>query len=258
MVSSCYSGGKVVMNPPQAGAAQDGTQGGANYHTMFPNVQTILAYEGSSPSIATGSPAHMKRWEHATQGKDVKSMDPNLEQGYHKGENVAVWSAQGGYQANASGVDEGASEFMERLRDPEVLKTIAEFDSGAKDSVDPDSGDLKMFYDTIQLALGNPDVKGADRDWVQQQKDKVLRLRYYHAMRQHFGQAYANDLKAGYAEVGIPMPDYSQLSRKDALAQIQQFLARAQGHSSPSVTRCAQLLEGLKDLSPSVLLFQWV
>jgi hypothetical protein len=250
MLSTCYSGGQVVMEPPKPGGTAE-----VNYHLMFPNVKTIQGYAGSSPSIATGSPTHIARWEKATQGHP-RTLDPHIEAGLHKGENVATWSIDGGYQSQGAGVDEAASEYMERIKDPNEVGLFQAYFKGEKDAPDPNEGDLKLYYDTLQLAAGNPDVSSDDLAYVRAQIDVTVRLRYWKDVAQKFQSAYATTLQPAYRLLGRSMPDFGKLSRKEALVAIAEFDEAA---ATNGQTRDAQkLLDGLRDLSKSVIPFNWV
>jgi hypothetical protein len=254
LVASCYSGGEVAMGQPDAKDKND-PDASVNYHNLYPNLKTILAYSGTSPSVATGSLGHIGRWEKATQGKDVKNMDVELMDGLNYGENVSTWDSSGGYHTQSDAEEDGARSLMVIIHRDDAM--VAAYDSGQKECTDPHSGELKVHYDYLQKALGNKSISESDRAWCRQQRDVIVRLRYYHTIRKHFADCYGGELRAGYEAVGRHLPDYGTLSRKLALGEIESFLASEQG-GSQAVQRCGQLLLGLKDLSATVLPFDWV
>jgi hypothetical protein len=227
-----------------------------NYHNLYPNLKTTLAYSGTSPSVATGSLGHLTRWEKATQGKDVKTMDVELMDGLTYGENVSTWDTAGGYHTQSDAEEDGARSFMVIIHRDDAM--VAAYYSGAKECTDPHSGELKIHYDYLQKAVGNKSLSADDHAFCKHQIDMIVRLRYYHQMSKHFAESYAADLGAGYSALGRSVPDFGTLSRKAALVEIDHFLGAEHGESQGAVQRCGELLLGLKELSKTVLPFDWV
>ncbi|MDC3958314.1 LysM peptidoglycan-binding domain-containing protein [Polyangium jinanense] len=240
-VSGCYSGGRYALLRLQA---------------IFPHVATIWAYAGSAPGAESGATTHEALWERATRGR-AETIDRSIAEDTRKGENVVVWS-------RVTGLDDGNSARpLESLRiDLAYFEPLqALYDSGDLVVDDPQSGQLRDYYDALHALLAHPDVPADERAALSARRDHTVRLLYYRrTVAPRFAAHHAEVIRDGYRSLGLPAVDYSVLSRRDALAQIEAFSSRARAAGAPeAAVVLANLLErGLRDLDPAVIPDGWV
>jgi hypothetical protein len=67
---------------------QANTQGGEQYKQMLPNVQSVWGYNGKSPRLDQGSPAHMRDWLGASQGNNPEKLKAAAKK--HSGQSAKV------------------------------------------------------------------------------------------------------------------------------------------------------------------------
>lgn len=242
-LSACYSGGQDAMNA---------------YRGAFPNAKTIWAYTGSAPGAHSGATAHMSRWDNATRG-DKTALTLALAAGTRKGENVAVWSDAHGYLDGRS--PEAISAVNAR-----VTAGQPTFDGhfrGDTPVTDTQNGPLRRYYNDVQAALQHRDLPAADRPALELRKEQTIRLMYFtKTVAPNFQKHHAANIAAGYGAVGLPPPDFSTLSRKDALAQVATFEQKVNqlGANAPASARSllTQLHSGLRDLNPAAIPPNWI
>jgi hypothetical protein len=242
MIAGCFSGGEDSMN---------------NYQTMFPNVKTIVAYEGISPGASSGATAHQKIWEQATRG-DREGVKFSAFQGTRKGENVSVWT-------KTTGLDNGQPKrSVDELRSDQArARTDANYDAVLKGDApvgDVANGPTRQFYIATQRLLQNPQLPASERAELEKLKDQVIRTIFYPVVSKNFQQHHGARVAAGFQALGLPAPDFKTLSRKDALAAIAQFDAKlASTNPAPAAaSNVKDLLAGLKDLRTNVIPDTWV
>lgn len=241
-LAACYSGGESLMD---------------KYKAMFPNVQTIWAYSGSAPGSYSGATAHQSRWESATRGdKDTLSRD--IAAATRKGENVAVWSKQGGY------VDGRPPTPIDEVRS-EVTRSQQEFTdafSGKAPVTDNQAGPLRQHYNQLQRLIQHPQLPAAERTVLESQRDQTIRLLFFTSnVAPKFQAANERQINAGYQALGLPAPNFSRLSRADALAQVASFEARlASTNPAPAAARALLpvLTDGLRDLKAQHVPETWI
>ncbi len=236
-LSACYCGGENTIMKWKEG---------------FPNAKTMLAYADKSPSgsTETGSRAHLKAWDKATRG-DVDSLKPDTFKGLEKDKNVATWSVKNGY------LTPGSKE------KPEVVsKRIADFKptydshfSGAK--VATSETELRAHYNDLQDLSSRPTTTPGDRAKLTEQIETTFRLMKYPKVKVNFQKAHGAEMKKAYEGLGLKAPDFSKLSRKDALAKVAEFEAAAakQKPLSPAASQAlAKLTKGLRDLTDQTVI----
>ena len=59
--------------------------------TVFPNLESVWAYDGASPKAEHGAPVHLRRWEGLTDGDQPGRVDPGPR-------NVTTWNLEDGWQ----------------------------------------------------------------------------------------------------------------------------------------------------------------
>lgn len=235
----------------------------------FPGLKTFWAYTHTAPSAGTGSTAHLRRWEQLTRGRTDKldreafANDLGL-----RGGNIAVWSAKGGYQSDEA---KGKQE----LSDEELVQVTERYLNGEMENDANGGAFLQEVYNQLQSKAGNA-ATPEDRKRYEQMIDRTLKLRYYEHVAQNFSQTFGPEVKAAYAELGLEAPDFSRLSRRQAVEAIERF-EQAYGEKfrpkfphandasepavaapSPTVERGRALLAAMRDLSPVLMDHEWI
>ncbi len=87
----------------------------------------------------------------------------------------------------------------------------------------------------------------------------TIRLIYYDVIRVAFAAHSGREIASGYAAFGSPVPDYGRLSRKEALAAVDAFVAKIGPGSPDAALRLRILLvEGLRNLSARYIPENWI
>lgn len=220
--------------------------------SAFPNLQSIWAYSGSAPGSASGSLTHLRIWERATRLGNVPRR--SKAEKTRKGENVSVWSRQYGREERA--VDPVETLIAMETADRHVYD---EFFAGDQTVVDTDANPLRDYYNVIQNLLNHPDLPPAQRPVLETKRDKTIRLIFFQKeVRKKFQEAYAKDVAAGYQAIGLAVPNFANLTRKQAMAVIAEYLTKAARNRTAAVTRCLRLVEGLRDLDSQIIPINWL
>jgi len=222
------------------------------YRAIFPNVKSIWAYVGYSPSAATGALAHMGSWEQATrgplnEGKINAARDKMATSaGGAKGKNVATEVKR----------DDGSKSYKtsspEAMQSFETLKALV--DSGmplytaAYDKGIIDKQGLSVFYTNLQNLLGNFADRLPDAAKYEKIMKQTLYLRYWENVCKKFMEAYGTKVKAGYGTAAVP--GYATGSRDKVLSWISAYPKQGdEGHKL--------LVQYLSALDPDVLPVTW-
>lgn len=236
MVSACYAGGERNMQ---------------KFHGMFPGLESIWAYSGSSPGTWSGAIPHLKSWETATEDKDGSDVERGLAAGTRKSENVATWNTEDGYQGDKP------FNISELERDAESQEsTFERFFKGDEEVTDTQNGPLRDYYNLIQRLIQHPEIDGARASQLETRRDQTIRLLYYELISGKFSQHYSNQLSAGYDQAGMQLPNFGSMGRRDALLAID-ALASAGGSGAAS-TALDLLQRGLRDLDIDIIPTNWV
>lgn len=233
MVSACYAGGERNLQ---------------RFHDMFPNLESIWAYSGSSPGTWTGAIPHMESWEKATEDKDGTDVERGLARGTRKADNVATWNLEDGYQGEKPF---SISELESELRGEE--STFQRFFDGQEEVTNSQSGPLRDYYNLLQRVLQHPELDNARATQLEGRRDLTIRLLYFSLCAGKFTDHYSRQLAEGYGEVGMTVPDFGKLSRADALAAIEAFEAAGGGGATLDL-----LQRGLRDMDNDVIPTNWV
>ena len=235
MASACYSGGEKQMD---------------TYREAFPGLLSIMAYTGSSPGTYSGAQNHLTRWEKATEKGDGSNVDQDIAKNTRKGENVATWNAKDGYQGDEP---TPLSEVEAELSQGEAV--YERYYTAGEAVTDPQSGELRTYYNQVQRALRHPEIGDARRPELEERRDKTIRLLFYHLIRARFSQQYASELQSGYSAAEQTLPAYATLPRADALTAIGAF--RDAGADGGAVA-LDLLQRGLVELDSTVIPEQWI
>jgi hypothetical protein len=241
-MSACYSGGQGLME---------------QYRSIFPNAKTIWAYTGSAPGAHSGATTHMARWDNATRG-DAGSLDRALADRTRKGENVAVWSADRGYMDGRPPAP--LDEVRRAVQQGQA--TYDRFSRGDEAVSNPGSGPLREHYNQIQRLLQHPDLPRADRPGLEAQRDATIRLLYFTKnVAPRFQETHGAAIRDGFGALGMSAPNFSTLSRADAMRVVSEFERKA-ASTSPLPAAAQRLLpmltDGLRDLKASQIPDSWI
>jgi len=178
-----------------------------------------------------------------------------IAKGTRKGDNVVLWSPLGG-------VVTGEVNSIEELR-ARVTAARATFDSYLRGDVivtDTGSGPLRDYYELLQAMLRHVDIRETERSTLAKRRDVTIRLIFYDkSVRAIFAREYRSLIVAGYDAVGMPVPDFSRLSRKQALAAITGFEEKADAKPSEAAERLRPyLVDGLVQLSDRYIPITWI
>ncbi len=242
MMAACYSGGESKLD---------------SYTAMFPNLRSVWAYDGSAPGAVSGAVPHILRWERGTRGEAGDNLSRTVAHGTRKGENVAVWTVVKGYD---NGQARGPIE-NDRASYDGSRGIVASFRSGETPVANSQTGPLREHYNAIQRLLSRPDLPAADRPALEQERDLVIRLLYWKNVGTMFQQTYGTDIAQAFGEMGMSAPNFSTMSRKDALAKVAELEAKIE--STPGATArtkafATRLHSALVDLAPSAVPAAWL
>jgi len=219
----------------------------------FRNLQTLWGYKGSAPGSASGATVHLRIWDTQTR-RNPQRLNRDAAKRTRKGENVAVWS-------RTFGKEEGVVMDIATLRANEVAgrTTYQDFFAGNQIVAQTDSGPLRDYYNTVQALLNHSDLQAAERPALETKRDTTIRLIFYQKeIRKKFQSTHAAAITAGYQAVGLPVPNFATLDRKQALGVIQDFKAKVGSSAPAAATTCRRLVEGLRDLDPRIIPTTWI
>jgi len=242
MMAACYSGGESKIPV---------------YNAMFPNLKSVWAYDGSAPGSWSGAVPHINRWEKATRGEGGDTMSRTLATGTRKGENVAVWSAAKGYD---NGKEKGPIE-TDRATYTTSHADLAAFQSGETAVESSQTGPLREHYNNIQRLLGRNDLPAAERTEMEHERDQVIRLLYFKNVGTMFQTTYKSEINSAFQSVGLTAPDFSTLSRKDAIAKVNELEAKLNATPSASAATksfATRLHAAIIDLAPAQVPAAWL
>ncbi|MCB9653709.1 MAG: hypothetical protein H6729_06220 [Deltaproteobacteria bacterium] len=231
-LSGCYSLGRSTTE---------------DWRAAFPNLRTAMAYNESAPKAESSAPSHQLAWEAATRGRTNK-LSRSIAHG------SVVWSQK-------SGFDDG--EALPKLKDlKDDLKakegTFPDYFDGTKKVTDHARGPLREYYKAIQRVIEHPSLPKSERDALRAKRDQTIRLIYFDVIAQSFAKERAGTIRDGYKAAKLTAPDFAKLSRKDAVAEIDRFLAKTAGSKDPAVLELRDQLEGMKALDAKRVPPTWI
>jgi hypothetical protein len=241
-ISGCYSGGERDVD---------------KWRGIFPKAKTVWAYTGSAPGSYSGATTHLARWDRATRGAHSK-LDRDVAANTRKGENVATWSTDEGY------ADGRPARPLQQVRSQYTRSqpVYEQFFNGSRSVTNTQSGPLREHYNDIQRLVQHRDLPSAERDQLATQRDKTIRLIYYSKnVAPKFQNHHQDAIKNGYEAMGMPAPDFSKLSRSDAMTQISLFEDKIKNSDAPPAAAQSLLpllSGGLRDLNSSIIPATWI
>jgi hypothetical protein len=241
-ISACYSGG---------------SHNWGKYREIFPNARTIWAYSGSAPGSGSGATTHQEAWERATRGSgtDIAGATATLQQrGVRKAENIATTTGTPGAAAGPALADLRATVQAGE-------QTYQGFFTGQQAVQNTQSGPLRDHYNNLQRLLQHPDLPAPERREVEARRDQTIRLLFYKTnIGPRFEGQYGSSVQAGYRALGMTPPNFSTMSRAEAMASIQEYRNRlAANQDPPTAARNAELaLAGLWNLDSRIIPETWI
>ena len=240
-IAGCYSGGQTEV---------------AEWQKGFPNLRTFWAYDETAPDAHKGATGHQAAWDRQTRGATA-SLDRRAVRGQRHANSVLTWSLNNGHEGGASGPLSTARSNYRR--------SGAQYDAyfnGDRVQTNTHQGTLRDHYNDLQALSRHPDLPASERPGFLARRDQTIRLIYYKkAIAPKFQANHGDAINKGYAALGMTAPNFSSMSRKDALAQIAAFEAKlARTPDAPAEARnlLPLLTEGLRDLNPSRVPFAWI
>ncbi|MBK8010118.1 MAG: hypothetical protein IPK13_02125 [Deltaproteobacteria bacterium] len=251
MIAACYSGGESTF---------------AQLRTALTGLDSMLGYDESAPGSKVGATTHLVRWAEATtpngsRGESESSLRVDLMSGTRKGQNIAVWTRENGYQVN-------------RVRSPlevdesryEATRTaIASIVEGETDATDGPNGVLRTHLNNVHHVLSHPDLPEHQRAVLEREAQRMPRLIHYDAVRRRFAETYAREIAAGYGAAGMEPAPIERLSRSEAVRSMYELdrvrvdRSRRDNANAEPIDRLYLLLrKGLLDLDPAVIPASWI
>jgi hypothetical protein len=223
----------------------------AQYKAIFPNVKSIWAYVGYSPSAATGALTHIGTWEMATRGAhDEKKVDAGrdkIAKGSGKRDQNVATLAQG-----ADGKESYKTSSPEAMQSYDTLKAVVDSGVGhfdkAYDQGLIDKQSLSVFYTNLQNLVGNFAYRLPDREKYETMLKKTLFLRYWENVTKKFMEGFGTKVKESYGSTAVPA--FSGMARDKVLGLIGT-------HPNPSHEGGKLLTQYLKELDPAVIPATW-
>jgi hypothetical protein len=244
-ISGCSSGGEITIE---------------TYREIFPNLKTQWTYSHSAPSAKNGAIQHQKIWEKETRDRN-DFLDRDIAKGTRLAENVNTWSVKAGFKDGKP--VKNLKDLLSNLDDQTAL--FARFYMGYETVKDSHSGPLRTYYELVQDILQNKQSKELPlekRQSIEKLRDKAIRLLYYNkSISPNFQKNYSIEIKAGYEAIGKTAPDFSKLSRSEAILEITDFDNNVgQNDDAPLAAKELLLLlkNGLKDLSREIVPDGWL
>jgi hypothetical protein len=215
---------------------------------IFPGLEDVWSYSGSSPDVAGGSAGHIMSWEGDTAG------GAGLKKGEQLG-TAAIWTKANGFvvgDPKSANFGEQWSAYEHEWESIVVPQLI-----GDKELDHPG---LDASYVRLQHLLADPQINHQQEFEAQEHKDKLVRLRYWEKVIGNFAEKRADQIKAAYADLGLPVPDFAKMTRKAYKENGRAFKAALEAKGSPAVAKkfYDEQLMGVWQLKPEIVPKEWV
>lgn len=240
-IAACYSGGAAAE---------------AKYKEILPNARTIWAYSGSAPGTWSGAMSHLTSWETATRGRgtDVAGAAGRLvERGVRKAENIDARAIEASRSTVPLADLRARHDALESAFEPAFM--------GEQRITDSQRGPLRDYYGAVQNLLQHPDLPADERQKLEARRDQTIRTLFYESnVRGRFQETHGAAVGDGFAALGLERPDFSKLTRSDAIAAIRAYQARLEANPNPpaAATNALELLNGLWNLDPRTIPQAWI
>ena len=206
-----------------------------------PNLKTMWGYSGIAPGTPVG---HLQSWAHATRGRTAN--DPVRGA---RG-NVTTWSAQQGIRTGVS---------LETLRENQVRADRVYEQLRNGDIASGPWGQAKEPYETYRELSYRPELSAQEKAIMAAKAEVLLRVRFHATVSSELVTEHGGTIRGAYESLGLPVPDFTQLSRKEAMDAIGVFEAKARARSPlpAAAAKARAILKGLRELDPAVIPSAW-
>jgi hypothetical protein len=220
------------------------------YRGIFPNLKSIWAYVGYSPSAATGSLRHIKEWEKATRGAaDEDKMDAGREKvgrgSGDKDKNVALWSQETGAEDPTYKTDspEANQDFATLKSSVDTAMSTYE-DAFVNGNID--QGGLNALFTKLQALVGMFGTQlGDERELYETAMRRTLALRHWSNVLGNFMAAHGDALASAWGD-GMPR-DFRSASRSKVLAYLAAFPGDKSSDAYTTAISMLKHLDGIPD-----------
>lgn len=211
------------------------------WRSACPNLKTMWGYSGIAPGAPVG---HMQGWDRSTRGRETS--DPV--RGARA--NITTWSAQGGIRTGVS---------LEDLRKDQASADAIFGQLWGGDIESGPWGQARKPYETYRELSYRPELSAQERTIMKAKADVLLRVRFYASVRTELVKEHGQDVRAAFESLGMPVPDFTRLSRKEAVAAVRAFEAKARATSPlpAAAAKAEKLLVGFRKLDPAVIPSAW-
>ena len=213
---------------------------------LFPNLQSAWAYGGYSPSIQQGSALQISKFEKETRGESVPTATG-------KSGSTAVWTRQNGYIV---GDPSDVNVDSLRVQLSNRLPFVASMNNG---DAPLDKAFLREYYSILHQLINHPECDSEERNRYEIDKERILRLRHWEQVLLRFEAKHQEQMKAVYAEIGLPLPRLTDMTRRDLLSHLHQYQQALSNNPSASAKEFFDNLlnKGLWVLHPDVIPEAW-
>jgi hypothetical protein len=215
---------------------------------IFPNVESVWAYAGFSPSVAQGSGQHIEAWERATEGggtptrKDARGA-------------TAIWTRQDKWLVRDPGKGNIATLYTQAMS--EFHGPVGSMLRGQRAIA---AGELRSIYNRVQAVVRHPALATDRKATAKQAMEVILRLRHWDEIRAHFAAERGPGLVEHYRTLEIAPPNWAALSRAELVTHLR-ALGRAYEKREDATTAKGKIEEqvylGLYQLDPTIIPAEW-
>lgn len=228
------------------------------FRKVFPNIQMIWGYAGSSPS-GYSAHRHMIVWEKMSRNFPAggSSLDKRSIARTRRADVTAVWTRSGGWKGPEV---RPFSELLDKANS--ALPKYQQYFFGKLTSKSSGRGFLYDYYNLLQQLVVHPEMDSFNpyqkRVW-KHRKNQTLRLRLYKNVARNFHKKNKTKISRGYRALSLIQPNYGQLDRRSALYQIEMFRKKMNNANfSPDINKSWIVLEGLRVLDEKRIPMAWV
>lgn len=223
-------------------------QNHAVWTEAFPNLATMWGYNGFSDHAPVQD---LRTWETATRG-DANAISDDA---FTARNNAVAWTTAQGMVDPAH--DARPLDYLQgKTRDAD--SRYAAYVRGDEPIPHPHDCQAATDYMAYYQLSMRSDVSPAEHSAATQQAQVMLRLRYYEtSVRGEFQKENGKVVGEAFNALGLTVPDFSTLSRKDANAKIDEFRRAAQRQPNANVAEAAQRLTELASLDPKAIPSFW-
>ncbi|MDF2695388.1 MAG: hypothetical protein K0S65_3771 [Labilithrix sp.] len=211
------------------------------WRSACPNLKSMWGYSGIAPGTPVGQ---IQAWERSTRGRVAS--DPV--RGARS--NVTSWSVEGGIKTGTT---------LAKLREQQVgADAIFGQLWGGQIQSGP-WGQARVPYETYRELSNWPSLSLQEKDIMKAKADVLLRIRYYEGVRSEIVKEHGESIRSAYQSLGMAAPDFTRLSRKEAVESLRAFEERARSTTalSEAAAKAAPLLRGFRELDPKHVPDRW-